>query len=115
MFKGAGIAMEELLNIGLLHYLVLSLILFMIGLLGVLISRNLLRIVMSLCILIVSVVINFLAFGCYCDKNMDTANVICVFVILISLIQTVIAIVILYKIYQKNEYLDAEKIKDKEI
>lgn len=105
---------ELLGNIGLLHYLVLSILVFMIGLCGVLISRNLLRIVMSLFIMTISVIINFLAFGRYCDNSLDSANMLGVFILLISTIQAVIALVILYKIYQANEYLDSEKIKDKE-
>lgn len=106
---------DNLLNIGLMHYLVLSFLLFLIGLAGVLVSRNLLRIVMSLFILSVSIVINFIAFGYYCDNSLDNANIISLFVILISAIQTIIALVILYKIYLANEFLDAEKTKDKEI
>lgn len=105
---------NQIFNIGLIHYLILSLLLFLFGLLGVLISRNLLRIVMSLFIMTVAVVINFLAFGCYCDNSLDNANIISIFVLLISVVQAIVAIVILYKIYQANEYLDSEKTKDKE-
>ena len=39
---------------------------------------------------------------------------ISIFVLLISMMQMIVAIVILYKIYKANEYLDAEKVKDKE-
>ncbi len=101
-------------NIGLAHFLVLSLILYLTGLFGVLISRNMLRTVMSLFIMSVSAVINFAAFGYYCDKSMENANMISVFILILTVIQTIIALVILYKIYQANENLDAEKIKDKE-
>ena len=105
---------NNIFNIGLMHYLILSLILFSIGLFGVLISRNLLRIVMSIFVITISVVINFLVFGCYCDSSLDNANIISVFVLLITTLQTIIAVVILYKIYKTNEFLDSEKIKDKE-
>lgn len=105
---------DILLNVGFLHYLVLSLLLFLIGLLGVLISRNMLRTVMSLFVMTISLVLNFVVFGRFCDDSSDGANVISVFILIISVVQTIIALVILYKIYQANEYLDAEKIKDKE-
>ena len=105
---------NALVNIGLAHFLVLSLVLFLTGLLGVLISRNMLRTVMSLFIMSVSAVINFVAFGYYCDSSMENANMISIFVLILTVIQTIIALVILYKIYQANEFLDAEKIKDKE-
>ena len=101
-------------NIGLAHFLVLSWILYLTGLFGVLISRNMLRTVMSLFIMSVSAVINFAAFGYYCDKSMENSNMLSVFILILTVIQTIIALVILYKIYQANENLDAEKIKDKE-
>lgn len=100
---------DILLNIGLEHYFVLSLLLFFIGLLGVIISRNMLRTVMSLFILTVGIVINFTAFGCYCDSNLQNANMINLFVLMISVLQTVIALVVLYMIYRTNEYFDTEK------
>lgn len=106
--------MEVFFNIGLLHYLVLSFLLFLTGLLGVLISRNMLRVLMSVLIMTVSVVINFLTFGFYCDRSLENANIISVFVLVIAVIQMFIGLVILYKINQSNEFLDAEKIKDKE-
>lgn len=102
------------INVGLLHYLVVSLALFLIGLVGVLLSRNLLRIVMSLFVMSISIVINFVVFAYYCDVNFKNANMISIFVLLISMMQMIVAIVILYKIYKANEYLDAEKVKDKE-
>ena len=105
---------DLLLNVGLVHYLVISLFLFLIGLLGVLLSRNLLRIVMSLFVMSISIVINFVVFAYYCDVNYKNANMISIFVLLISMMQIIVAIVILYKIYKANEYLDAEKIKDRE-
>ena len=106
--------MDVIFNIGMLHYLVLSLLLFMTGLLGVLISRNMLRTVMSVFLMTISVVINFLTFGCYCDRSLENANTMSVFILIIDVVQAIIALVILYKIYRANEYLDAEKIKDKE-
>lgn len=105
---------DSFLNIGMMHYLILSFILFLTGLLGIVVSRNLLRIVMSLFVITVSIVLSFLAFGCYCDNSLDNANIMGIFILLISVLQTIIAVVILYKIYQANEYLDAEKIKNKE-
>lgn len=105
---------DSFLNIGMMHYLILSFILFLTGLLGVVVSRNLLRIVMSLFVITVSIVLSFLAFGCYCDNSLDNANIMGIFILLISVLQMIIAVVILYKIYQANEYLDAEKIKNKE-
>ena len=59
---------EVILNIGLVHYLILVMLLFLTGLLGVLISRNILRTIMSLFSMTISIVISFLTFGFYCDN-----------------------------------------------
>lgn len=106
--------LKPLFDIGLSHYLILSLILFLIGLTGVVISRNLLRIVMSIFVITTSIVINFVAFGYYCDKTMENANIMSFLVLFVTVIQMITALVILFKIYQANEYLDAQKVKDKE-
>ena len=86
--------MAVILNIGLIHYLILALFLFLTGLIGVLISRNMLRTVMSLFIMTIAIVLNFLTFGHYCDKTMENANIICIFVLTISVVQTIIALVL---------------------
>lgn len=105
---------NQFLNIGLMHYLILSSLLFFVGIIGVVVSRNLLRIVMSLFIMTISIVLNFTSFGYYCDDSLKESNIINIFIILSCVIQSIIAIVILYKIHLANEYLDAEQISDKE-
>lgn len=107
--------MDAIFNIGLIHYLVLSFLLFLIGLLGVLISRNMLRVLMSVFLMTVSVVLNFLTFGFYCDSSLANANIISVFLLIIAIVQTAIGLVILYKINQSNEFLDSEKIRSRKI
>ena len=99
-------------EIGLLHYLILSLIIFVIGLAGILVSRNMLRTVMSLLVISVSIVINFLAFGSFCARDLNGANIASVLVLVLSVIQAVAGFILFFKVYQANEFLDVEKIKD---
>lgn len=106
--------LDFLFNIGIYHYLFLFMVVFLIGLSGVIFSRNLVRIVMSIFIMILSVVLNFVVFAYYCDNSFYKSNIMCVFVLLIFVLQTIISLVILYKIYQANRFLDSEKTKDKE-
>lgn len=103
---------DWLFEIGLLHYLALALLMFLVGVAGIIISRNLLRIIMSMLIVSMSIVLNFIAFGAFCSDTFANANVISLFVILISAVQISISLPIFYRIYQSNEYLDIEKIKD---
>ncbi len=103
---------DILLEIGLLHFLAASGLMFLVGVLGIIISRNLLRIIMSMLLVSMSIVINFAAFGAFCDKSFLNANLICFFFILISAVQIAVALAIFFRIYQSNEYLDIEKIKE---
>lgn len=103
---------NQIFDIGLLHYLALAMLMFLLGTVGIIISRNLLRIIMSMLIVSISIVINFIAFGSFCDDSLAKANFISFFVIMISAVQIAVALAIFYKIYQSNEYLDIEKIKD---
>lgn len=105
--------MSFIFNIGIFHYLLLAFFIFLTGIIGVVVSRDMLRTVMSIFIMSVSVIINFLTFGLYCSKSTDDVNILSVFVLIIASMQFIVALVILFKIYQLNELLDAEKIKDK--
>ena len=105
---------NAIFDIGLLHYLVPAMLMFLLGIVGIIISRNLLRIIMSMLLITISLVLHFAAFGAFGDNSLANANLVNVFIILVSVIQVSIALAIFYKIYQTNEYLDVEKIKDKE-
>lgn len=107
--------MNLIFNIGVFHYLFLSFILFLLGIIGTVVSRDMLRTVMSVFIFSISVIINFLTFGFYCSKSTEDINLMGVLILIVVAMQFVIALVILFKIYQSNEFLDAEKIKDTEI
>ena len=94
-------------SIGLFHYLILAVILFITGMIGACVSRNMIRIVMSLFIVSVSVIINFLSFGAYGSGLNSGANVM-------TILQISDVLALFLKVYHSNEYLDVEKIKDKE-
>ena len=53
---------ELVLNIGLYHYLFLALVLFLIGFWGAIISKNMLKVFISLEFMLTAVNINFIAF-----------------------------------------------------
>lgn len=105
---------ESVFEVGLLHYLLLALILFIIGMTGAIVSRNMVRIVMSLLIVSISIVINFLSFGCFCNDSLKYTNIMCILITVMTVLQVTGAFALFLKVYHANEYLDVEKIKDKE-
>ena len=83
------------LNISLYHYLILGLIVFCIGLLGVLCSKNIIRILMSIELMFMGCNINFIAFANYLDLGSLLGESFAVFVISVSAIEAAIGIAIL--------------------
>lgn len=57
-----------ILDIGLYHYLFLALILFMIGFFGAIISKNILKVLISVEFMLTAVNINFIAFASFFDN-----------------------------------------------
>jgi NAD(P)H-quinone oxidoreductase subunit 4L len=102
---------RSFLDVGLLNYLALAMLMFSAGITGIIISKNLIRIIMSMFLITTSIILHFTAFGAFCDNSLANANLINFFVILISLMQISVALAVFYKIYQTNEPLDVEKLK----
>lgn len=59
---------ESLLKVGLSHYLILSALLFTLGMLGVLLRRNVIVILMSIELMLNAVNVSFIAFSRYAGK-----------------------------------------------
>ncbi len=91
------------LNVSLYHYLVLGLIIFCIGLFGVLCSKNLIRIFMSIELMFCACNINLIAFANYLDLASLLGESFAVFVISISAIEAAIGIAILICISKQGK------------
>ena len=86
------------LDVSLFHYLILSLIIFCIGILGILCSKNLIRILMCIELMFCACNINFIAFSNYMDLYKLLGESFAVFVITVSAIEASIGIAILISI-----------------
>ena len=84
--------------IGLDHYILLSAVLFSIGIMGVTTSRNVLKILLSLELLLAASNLSFVAFSKF---NGDyTGQLIVFFVILVAAAEVAIGLAILVLIYR---------------
>ena len=96
--------------IGLGSYIVLSGILFTIGIVGVTTSRNVLKILLSLELLLAASNLSFVAFSKF---NGDyTGQLIVFFVILVAAAEVAIGLAILVLIYRHFETIQADELKD---
>lgn len=98
------------MNISLTHYLIVALILFSIGLFGVIISKNIIRILISIELMLNAVNINFVAFASYNDGLLVNGMIFALFITAISAAQVAIGIAILICIFRHKHSINSEKI-----
>ena len=98
------------MSIGLEHYLILSAILFSIGLYGALTKRNAIVIVMSIEIMLNAVNIAMIAFSRYIVPLLLTGQVFAIFIIVVAAAEAAVGLAIIIAIYRSRETIDATKV-----
>jgi len=96
-----------LLDIGLRHYLFVSLIVFVLGLYCVLTRKNAIGILMGIELILNSANINYLAFSHFSSGRYD-GQIFAVFVIMLAAAEAVIGLAIVLGIYQNFSTIDVE-------
>ncbi|MEE8372308.1 MAG: NADH-quinone oxidoreductase subunit NuoK [Dehalococcoidia bacterium] len=99
------------MDLGIEHYLVLSAILFSIGLYGTLSKRNAVVILMCIEIMLNSVNIAMVAFSRYLvpDVVVMTGHVFAIFVITVAAAEAAVGIAIIIAIYGTRHTIDVEQ------
>ena len=98
------------MSIGLEHYLMLSAILFSIGLYGALAKRNAIIILMSIELMLNAVNIAMVAFSRYIVPLLLTGQVFAIFIIVVAAAEAAVGLAIILAIYRSRETIDATKI-----
>ncbi len=98
------------MSVGLEHYLILSAILFSIGLYGALAKRNAIVILMSIELMLNGVNIAMVAFSRYIVPLLLTGQVFALFIIVVAAAETAVGLAIILAIYRSRETVDATKI-----
>jgi NADH-quinone oxidoreductase subunit K len=93
--------------VGLHHYLIVSLIVFLLGLYCVLTRRNAIGILMGVELVLNSANINYLAFSRYGTATYD-GQVFAIFVIALAAAEAAIGLAIVIGIYQTFRTIDVE-------
>lgn len=97
-----------MIDVGLNHYLVLSAVVFSIGLYGVLSRRNAVGVLMSVELLLNSVNIALVAIGRYVGGAGATGQVFALFVITVAAAEASVALALLIAIYRDRNSVDVE-------
>ena len=98
------------MSIGLEHYLILSAVLFSIGLYGALAKRNAIVILMSIELMLNAVNIAMVAFSRYIVPLLLTGQVFAIFVMVVAAAEVTVGLAIIIAIYRSQETVDATQI-----
>lgn len=97
------------IDIPLEAYLVLAAILFCTGVWGLINSRNAVRVLMSIELMLNAVNINLMAFSSYIDGQQIRGQVFAIFVITVAAAEAAVGLAILLSLYRNRETVDMER------
>jgi len=98
------------MSVGLEHYLILSAIIFSIGLYGALSKRNAIVILMSIELMLNAVNIAMVAFSRYIVPLALTGQVFAIFIMVVAAAEVAVGLAIIISIYRHRETIDVNKI-----
>ena len=94
------------------HILILSTIMFFIGVYGFIIRKNLFTMLMSLELLLNATAINFVAFNAYLYPENLQGHFFSMFIISIAAAEAAVAIAIIVNVYRNLKTVDAAQISE---
>lgn len=91
------------------NFLVLSSILFSLGMYGVLARRNAVLILMSVELMLQAVVINFISFAVYLHPEAFTGIIFAIFVIVIAAAEVGLALAIVLRLFRNRQISNVDE------
>ena len=99
-------------EITMYHYLFLGLFLFVIGLIGSIISKHVIKVFISIEFILTGVNINFITFATFCDSSTLDGYIMSLFYVAIGAVELAVALYIFYIMYSKKESENIDKYGD---
>ena len=91
------------------NYLVLSGIIFSLGVYGVLARRNAVLVLMSIELMLNAVSLNFVAFAAYLDPDLITVIIVAVFVIAVAAAEVGLALAIVIRLFRNRSTANVDE------
>lgn len=101
--------MNPLTDIGLVHYLVLSSLLFSAGMAAVIMRRNAVVVLMGLELILNAASLNFIAFGRFGGLGL-APHVVVIFVITLAAAEAAVALAIVLNVYNRYGTITVDEI-----
>jgi NADH-quinone oxidoreductase subunit K len=96
-------------RVGLAHFLIVSAILFGLGIYGIATRRNAIMVLMGVELVLNAANINFIAFSRYNALNLD-GQVAAIFVIILAAAEAAIALAIVLNIYHRFQTVNVDEV-----
>lgn len=103
---------EMIFDIHLYHYLAFALILFLIGLFGVVVSKNTIKALICVEFMLSAINVNFIAFASFFDNMSLNGFVISLFVIALGAVETAVLLAIFYEMFKVKKSVNTEDYKE---
>ncbi len=97
------------MQVTLTHYLIISGILFALGIYGVVTRRNVIMVLMGIELILNSANINFVAFSRFGGMQID-GQIVAVFVIILAAAEAAIALAIVLNVYQRFHTVNVDEV-----
>ena len=94
------------------HFLIVSTIMFFIGVCGFIIRRNLITMLMAIELILNSVNINFVVFNRYLYPDQLQGHFFSLFIVGIAAAEASVAIALIINIYRKLQNIDVENVNE---
>jgi NADH:ubiquinone oxidoreductase subunit K len=98
------------LELKLIYFLIISAILFGIGLYGVLTKRHLIHVLLSVELILNAVLINLVAFSSFTTPDRITGQMFAVFVIVVAACEVGVGLAIILSVYRKKRTVDINNV-----
>jgi NADH-quinone oxidoreductase subunit K len=90
-------------------YLIISGIVFVLGLVTIINKKNAVGILMGIELILNAVNLNFVAFGRYVDSDIK-GQIVAIFIIILAAAEAAVALAIVLNIYRNRQLIDVTKI-----
>ncbi|HHH52019.1 MAG TPA: NADH-quinone oxidoreductase subunit NuoK [Bacteroidetes bacterium] len=96
-------------GVGITHFLIVSTLMFFIGIYGFLTRKNLITILIAIELILNSVAINFIIINKYLFPGKINGQIFSIFIIAVAAAEVAIAIAVVIDFYRINKEIDVDK------
>ena len=90
------------MEITMYHYLFIGMLMFLIGLLGSVLVKNMIKVLISIEFMLLGVNINFVTFASFCDNVKFDGYIIALFYVGLGAVELAVALYLFYLMFQKK-------------